>query len=53
MFGISTHIASVKDYFTFNDCRLFCAVVSATDPGNKSNIFFNYFNFLDYYFLFK
>lgn len=39
MFSLSNHIASVKEYVTFNDCLLFGAVVSATDPGKKSDIF--------------
>ncbi len=33
MYALATKIASIKEYFTFNDCLLFGAIVSATDPG--------------------
>lgn len=39
MYGISTKIKSIRDYFSFADCLLFGAIISATDPVTTLAIF--------------
>ena len=39
MYGIVQTISSVKKYFSFADCLLFGAIISATDPVTTLAIF--------------
>lgn len=39
MYGFVTHMSSIKKYFSFSDCLLFGAIISATDPVTTLAIF--------------